>query len=142
MRRWTAMIGVLAVIGCSSVSQRSHRVQLPSISQRPTEYDMRKEYPELQKYFRTSLRRVYSAGRAAVRDLGWQIVAARILRTEAKIEARKGKEQTTTIFFKQVTPVRTRVAVLVTGASARRGRNVASDVHERIATILRIKAED
>ncbi len=139
MRRWTAMIGVLAVIGCSSVSQRSQR---PSISQRPTEYDMRKEYPELQKYFRTSLRRVYSAGRAAVRDLGWQIVAARILRTEAKIEARKGEEQTTTIFFEQVTPVRTRVAVLVNGASASRGRSIASKVHQRIATILRIKAED
>lgn len=139
MRRWTAMIGVLAVIGCSSVSQRSQR---PSISQRPTEYDMRKEYPELQKYFRTSLRRVYSAGRAAVRDLGWQIVAARILRTEAKIEARKGEEQTTTIFFEQVTPVRTRVAVLVNGAPASRGRSIASKVHQRIATILRIKAED
>ena len=133
------MIGVLAVIGCSSVSQRSQR---PSMSQRPTEYDMRKEYPELQKYFRTSLRRVYSAGRAAVRDLGWQIVAARILRTEAKIEARKGEEQTTTIFFEQVTPVRTRVAVLVNGASASRGRSTASKVHKRIATILRIKAED
>ncbi len=139
MRRWTAMIGVLAVIGCSSVSQRSQR---PSISQRPTEYDMRKEYPELQKYFRTSLRRVYSAGRAAVRDLRWQIVAARILRTEAKIEARKGEEQTTTIFFEQVTPVRTRVAVLVNGASASRGSSIASNVHQRIATILRIKAED
>ena len=139
MRRWTAMIGVLAVIGCSSVSQRSQR---PSISQRPTEYDMRKEYPELQKYFRTSLRRVYSAGRAAVRDLGWQIVADRILRTEAKIEARKGEEQTTTIFFEQVTPVRTRVAVLVNGASASRGRSIAFKVHQRIATILRIKAED
>ena len=140
MRRWTAMMGMLAVIGCSSVSQRPSNAQ--RISQRPTEYDMRKDYPELQKFFRTSLHRVYSAGKAALRDLGWQIVADRLLGREAKIEAQQGAKRKTTIFFERVTPVRTRVAVLVNGASASKGRSIASDVHQRIATILRIKAED
>ena len=140
MRRWTAMMGLLAVIGCSSVSQRPSTAQ--RISQRPTEYDMRKDYPELQKFFRTSLHRVYSAGKAALRDLGWQIVADRLLGREAKIEAQQGAKRKTTIFVERVTPVRTRVAVLVNGASASKGRSIASDVHQRIATILRIKAED
>ncbi len=130
MKRWTAMLGVLAVIGCSSISHR------------PTEYDMRKHYPELQKYFHTSLHRVYSAGKAALRDLRWQIVADRLLGKEAKLEARRGAERKTTVFVERVTPVRTRVVVLVTGASAWQGRSIASDIHQRIATILRIKAED
>ena len=140
MRRWTAMMGMLAVIGCSSVSQRPSNAQ--RISQRPTEYDVRKDYPELQKFFRTSLHRVYSASKAALRDLGWQIVADRLLGKEAKIEAQQGAKRKTTIFVERVTPVRTRVAVLVNGASASKGRSIASDVHQRIATILRIKAED
>ena len=137
MRRWSAMIGVLAMTGCSSVAQRP-----VIISGRPTDIEMRKDFPELQKYFRTSLNRVYSASKVALRDMGWQIVADRLLGKEAKIEAQQGEARRTTIFFGQVTPVRTRVAVLVSGTFEWQARGIASDVHQRIARILRVKAED
>jgi hypothetical protein len=115
------MLAVIAVIGCRSIPHG------------PT---------ESQKYFHTGLPRVYSAGKAALRDLGWQIMADRLPGDEAKIEAQQGAELRTTILIERVTPVRTRVAILVTGASASKGRSLASGVHQGIATILRIEAED
>ncbi len=136
------MLAVLAVIGCSNISHRPNGPNGPTSPARPAEYDLRKHYPKLQKYFHTGLHRVYSASKAALRDLGWQIVTDRLLGRGAKIEAQQGAERKTTIFVERVTPVRTRVAVLVNGASASRGSSIASNVHQRIATILRIKAED
>jgi len=117
MRRWIALLGVFYLIGCSSFAYR------------PTEYDMRKQRPELQKHYPASVLRIYSASKVALRDLGWQIVADRFLGSEARIEAHKGGGKMT-VFIEQISPIRTRVV------------STSSSVHQRIAGILHIEPVD
>lgn len=139
MTRWIAVISVLSLIGCASLSQRpSMPAASPSSSRRPTEFEVRKNHPEVQKYFRTGAHRVYSAAKSVVRDQGWQIVTDRFLGTEAKIEGRKGSN-VATVFIQQVTPVQTRVTVLVNGNSS---SGTAAGVHGGLEDLLRLPAED
>ena len=132
------MIGLVAAVGCASLSPRPSLSTGSSASRRPTEFEVRKEHPEVQKHFRTGVQRVYSAAKSVIRDQGWLVVTDRFLGTEAKIEGRKGSN-VTTVFIQQVTPVRTRVTVLVNGNSS---SGTAAAVHNGLEDLLGLPAED